>query len=120
MKYLLLTNTAFCFLLAAVMVFMPQLVVHSPNPEAATAALSRAFGFAVVCVGFLSMFLDRLLQNRQALLMGLFVLCVFHVGLTLTHLANSLQQVVPQVLPFIHLLFSIAFIRFVLREIKNQ
>ncbi len=119
MKYLLITNTVFCFLLAAIMVFVPQVVINSPNPEAATAALAKAFGFAVVCVGFLSMFMGRLPENKQALLMGLFVLSVFHVGLTLTHLANALQGVVPNVLPFAHALFSVAFIRFVLKEIKQ-
>jgi hypothetical protein len=117
MKYLLYGNTFYTFLLGLLFVLFP-FVIFDPMSEAAK-GLARVLGFAIVSMGFLSLIMSRMMNNKQAVLLGLFTLATFHAGFTITQVVNSLQHLVPAIVPFISGLFMVTFIYFTRIEMKQ-
>lgn len=91
MKFILNTNTIYCFIMSLVFVLFP-FVVHDSKPsediakDIATAILPlcRMLGFSLAAMGFLSLISVRFLNNRPSVLTALFTLTIFHGGLLLT------------------------------------
>lgn len=120
MKYILITNTALCTVLGFILVLFPVAIIDFKTAEPLVVAVARCWGFSVLVMAFLGLFMNRLSDNLQFNQAGLFLLTIFHGGMTLTTALGSYQGFFPSPWPFIHLLITLVLIRFVLRVIKQQ
>lgn len=119
MKYILVSNTVFCVILGFVLVIFPVAIIEMKPNEILALTICRSWGFTIVVMSFLSLFMNRLKDNLQMNQAGLFLLTIFHGGMLLTTGIGTYQGYFPSPWPFTHLLFIIVLIRFIYKTIKT-
>lgn len=120
MKYILITNTILCTLLGFILVLFPVAIIDFKTSEPLVVAVARCWGFSVLIMAFLSLFMNRLPDNLQFNQAGLFLVTIFHGGMALTTALGSYQGYFPSPWPFIHMVMTLILTRFVLKVIKQQ
>lgn len=126
MKFILNTNTIYCFIMSLVFVLFP-FVVHDSKPsediakDIATAILPlcRMLGFSLAAMGFLSLISVRFLNNRPSVLTALFTLTIFHGGLLLTSGLAAVQGTILSPVPVSHGVLFLAFVYLLYTNLKK-
>ncbi len=122
MKFILNTNTIYCFFMSLVFVIFPFVVEGSkPSEEIANAILPlcRMLGFTLAAMGFLSLITVRFLENRPSVLTAFFTLTVFHGGLLLTSGLAAVQGTMLAPVPVSHGMLFLAFVYLLYTNLKN-
>ncbi len=128
MKFILNTNTIYCFLMSLVFVIFP-FVVNGSKPDedmsnakqiaSAILPLCRMLGFSLAAMGFLSLISVRFLQNRASVLTAIFTLTIFHGGLLLTSGLAAVQGSMLSPVPVSHGVLFLAFVYILVTQIKK-
>jgi len=94
-------------------------IINFKPDEHVVVTITRCWGFTVVVMSFLSLFMNRLKDNLQMTQAGLFLLTIFHGGMLLTTALGTYQGFFPSPWPFFHFIFLVVFIRFVYQVVKQ-
>ncbi|MDZ4757324.1 MAG: hypothetical protein SGJ10_04175 [Bacteroidota bacterium] len=125
MKFILNTNTIFCFLMSLIYVIFPIVIVGSkPTEESQDVAnavlpLSRMLGFTLAAMAFLSLISVRFLTNRASVLTALFTLTIFHGGLLLTSGLAAVKGTMLSPVPVSHGILFLAFVYLLYTNLRN-
>lgn len=123
MKFILNTNTIFCFIMSLIYVLFPFVVDGSkPKPEEVATAilpLCRMIGFTLASMAFLSLISVRFLGNRPSVLTALFTLTVFHGGLFITSGLAAVQGTMLSPVPVSHAILFLAFVYLLVTHIRK-
>lgn len=111
MKFLVIANTFFLWLLGLTLVFLPEIALANASPLAV--ALGKAFGFSSIALGLLS---APLIKNPTQNKSSIIVLLVFHIGLTVTQFQNAIHHIAPFHLAFLHLIFVFGFLLLITKD----
>ena len=114
MKYLFLINALFEGVFGALAIAAPQVVWAGGDGLAL--ANGRAFGFAALTISLLSVLVVRQLANRELVFTALATLVLWHGGVTIAEVLDTVGGYTPPPPAVIHGLFTVAFVVFFLRK----
>ncbi|MDX2284166.1 MAG: hypothetical protein NW241_08390 [Bacteroidia bacterium] len=116
-KLILLLNTLFEIPVGLIMIFAPAVFFPEINkPEInevahqLVTAQGRAFGFAAIAVGVLSLLMSLRPLSREVLFAGMGALAVFHIGLSIAQLLNQIEGYSALIALVIHGAFAVIFL----------
>lgn len=117
MRILLIANTIFEFLVAALVLVAPS-ILAGPN---ASVTMARVLGGNALGLGTLSALMFLLnLSDPKYLRAGLTALAVFHTAVTIAQLLNTLDGSTPFPVVIVHGLFAVSFIYFASRTLQAK
>lgn len=109
MKYILGANTFLCIITGVILVIYPPILIDFQAKNPVAVEIARSWGFSVSVMAFLTLFMNRLIQNETFIQAGLFLLVIFHGSMLLSTGIGSYHKLFPVFWPFIHLLFLMYF-----------
>ena len=114
MKWILWLNTIAEALIAVGMFSMPA--SFFPGAEGLSAAIARAFSFAILAVAFISLSISGRDTSHETLKNGVTILAFYHVFQLIAQFVNG-AMFPPMLIPpvVIHTVFSILFITYLVR-----
>jgi hypothetical protein len=114
MKWILWLNTVGEALIAVGMFSMPA--SFFPGAEGVSAAIARAFSFAILTVAFISLSISGSNTSAETLKTGVTILAVYHVLQLIAQFVNG-AMFPPMLIPpvVIHTIYSTLFIAYLVR-----
>ncbi len=115
--FLLISNTIFEAAAAFILIWKPGLFLE--RTDALTKFMARLGGAGSLTMAYLSATLMRLVDNPEAIRIGLLPLAVFHVSVTLVEAQSYNERMLRAPLVIIHFIFAVMFIVMLLSLNKN-
>ncbi len=116
MKVLLLLHFLVEAIFGLIFIFVPEVIPLFVGAEPVTLYLIRMYGVAALVFGLMGLRLLLNIHEHAFLVQGLLLLALFHTGIMASQFINGLELKDQLPAGVLHLLFSIAFWVFYLRE----